>query len=97
MEDASSLRYGCIMTVCGVSAFIVDTQAILQRRSVFFRDCLHEGREPKLAGLLMPWVKEVFILFFSKSNRFFMTFMPGKCFLKNNSTSYDIVLISWHM
>ena len=41
----------CIITVCGVSAFTVDTHAILQRGSGFLRDCLHEGREPKLAGL----------------------------------------------
>ena len=55
----------CIVTVGGISAFTVDTQAILQRGSGFVRDGLHEGRVPKLAGLPMPWVKEVFILFFS--------------------------------
>ena len=55
----------CIITVCGVSAFTVDSQVILQRGSGFVRDCLHEGRVPKLAGLPTPWVKEVFILFSS--------------------------------
>ena len=45
MEDASSLRYGClvrIITVCGGSAFTLDKQAILQRGSGFLRDCLLE-------------------------------------------------------
>ena len=60
----------CIITVCSVSAFTVDTQAILQRASVFFRDCLLKGRVPKLAGLPTPWVKEIFILFFSKHKGF---------------------------
>ena len=54
-----------ITTLSGVSAFTVDTQAILQRGSGFVRDCLHEGRVPKLAGLPTPWVKEVFMVFFS--------------------------------
>ena len=41
----------CIITVCGVSAFTVNTHAILQRGSGFLWDCLREGRVPKLAGL----------------------------------------------
>ena len=41
----------CIITVCGVSAFTVDTHAILQRGSGFLWDCLGEGRVPKLARL----------------------------------------------
>ena len=71
MEDASHVDMDawCI-TVGGVSAFPVDTQAILQRGSGFLRDCLHEGRVPKLAGLPTPWVKEIFILFFSKHKGF---------------------------
>ena len=40
----------CIITVHGVSAFTVDTQAILQRGSGSFKDCLCKGRAPKLAG-----------------------------------------------
>ena len=59
----------CI-TLSGVSAFTVDTQAILQRGSGILRDCLRKGRVPKLAGLPTPWVKEVFILFFSKHKGF---------------------------
>ena len=49
---------GCIITVCGVSAFTVDTQAILQREKGFLRDSLL-GRVPKLAGLPTPCVKEI--------------------------------------
>ena len=30
----------CIITICGLSSFTVDTQAILQRGSGFLRDCL---------------------------------------------------------
>ena len=41
----------CIITACGVSAFTVDTHAILERGSGFLWDCLREGRVPKLAGL----------------------------------------------
>ena len=47
-------------------------------RSGFSRDCLRGGRVPKPAGLPTPWVKEIFILFFSKHNLRF--FMPDKCF-----------------
>ena len=42
------------ITVCGVSAFKVGTQAILQIESSFLRDCLRGGRVPKLAGLPAP-------------------------------------------
>ena len=58
MEDASHVDMDawCI-TDGGVSAFPVDTQAILQRGSGFLRDCLREGRVLKLAGLPTPWVK----------------------------------------
>ena len=76
MGDASSLDdmgACCIITACGVSAFTVDTQAILQRESGLFRDCLCGERVPKLAGLSKPWVKEV--LMFSTlftTQRFFM-------------------------
>ena len=72
----------CIIAVCGVSAFTVDTQAILQRGSGFVRDCLHEGSVPKLASLPMLWVKGSFHVILFKSHRFFMTFMPDKCILK---------------
>ena len=48
--------------------FSLDTQAILQKESGFPRDCLRGGDVPKLAGLPTPWVKEIFILFFSKHN-----------------------------
>ena len=41
----------CFITVCGVSAFTVDTHGILQRGIGFLWDCLREGRVPKLAGL----------------------------------------------
>ena len=41
----------CIITVGGVSAFTVDTHAILQRGSGFLWDCLREGRVPRPAGL----------------------------------------------
>ena len=62
-----------IITACGVSAFTVDTQAILQRGSGFLRDYLCGGRVPKLAGLPKPWVKEVFIFsILFKIQRFFM-------------------------
>ena len=72
MEDTShfDMDAWCITVSSGVSAFTVDTQAILQRGSGFLRDCLREGRVPKLAGLPTPWVKEVFILFFSKHKGF---------------------------
>ena len=82
LEDASSLRYGCLVhyyRVCGVSAFSVDTQSILQRGIGFLRDCLRRGKVSKLAGLPTPRVKEVFILFFSKHIGFFM---PDKCILE---------------
>ena len=71
MGDASHIDMDawCI-TVGSVSPFPVDTQAILQRGSGFLRDCLREGRVPKLAGLPTPWVKEIFILFFSKHKGF---------------------------
>ena len=45
----------------------MDAQLILQRGSGSLRDCLREGRVPKLAGLPTPWVKEVF-----KAHRFFI-------------------------
>ena len=74
----------CIITACGVLAFTVDTQAILQRKVVFSGTVinygLHGGRVPKLAGLPKPWVKEVFILVFSKHKARF--FMLDKCILK---------------
>ena len=75
MEDASHVDVDewCI-TVGGVSAFPVDTQAILQRGSGFLRDCLREGRLPKLASLPTPWVNFLF-----ETQRFFML---GKCILK---------------
>ena len=60
----------CMITVCGVLAFTVDTQAISQRESGFPWDCLRGGRVPKLAGLPKPWVKEIFILLFSKHKGF---------------------------
>ena len=61
----------CIISICGVSALTVDTQLILQRESGFLAEnCLRGGRVPKLAGLPIPWVKEVFILFFSNTKVF---------------------------
>ena len=83
----------CIIAVCGVSAFTVVTQAILQRKSGFPRDCLRGGRVPKLAGLPTPWAKDVFILFFSKHKGFSCEINV----FKNKNTSYEIVWISWHM
>ena len=49
----------CIITVCGVSAFTVDSQAILKRGSGFLRNCLRGGRVPMHATWLAQ--KEVFI------------------------------------
>ena len=54
----------CIITVSGVSAFTVDTQAILQIESGFVRDCICGAKVPKLPGLPTQWVKEVFTFFF---------------------------------
>ena len=63
----------CIITACGVSAFTVDTQVILQRGSGFLRDCLCGESVPKLGGLPKPWVKEVFMLsILFKTQRFFV-------------------------
>ena len=59
-----------IITVCGVLAFTVDAQAILQRERDLPRDCLRGGRVPKLAGLPTQWIKEIFILFFSTHKGF---------------------------
>ena len=74
----------------------MDTQAILQRESGIVRDCLREGRVPKLAGLPTPWVKEVFI--FSILFKTQRSFMLDKCISsKNKNTSYDIVWISSHI
>ena len=51
MEDASHFDVDAwwIITVCGVLAFTVDTQAILQRERGFPWDCLRGGRVSKLA------------------------------------------------
>ena len=72
----------CFITVCGVtvSAFTVDTQAILQRGSGLLKDCLSGGMVPKPAGLPAPWVKKIFILFFSKHKERFL--MLHRCFQK---------------
>ena len=85
MEDASHVDMDawCI-TVGGVSAFPVDTQAILQSGSGFLRDC----------GLPTPWVKEIFILFFSKHKVFHARLVYSK---NKKKTSYDIVWISSHI
>ena len=66
MEDASSLGYGCLVhyyCLWYISIHHAYTSNFAEGKW-FVRDCLHKGRVPKLAGLLTPWVKEVFIYYF---------------------------------
>ena len=82
----------CIITACGVSVFTVDTQAILQRESGLFRDRLCGGRVTKLAGLLKPWVKDVFMSLF-KTQRFFMLdkYILKLAVIKDYESAFDAV------
>ena len=69
IEDVSHFDVDawCIITVCGVLAFTVDTQAILQREKGFPRDCLRGGRVSKLARLTDAMGKGNFhIILFTK-------------------------------
>ena len=59
-----SLRYGCLVHYCRWCIGI--HRGYTSNYTEGKWDCLREGRVPKLAGLPTPWVKEVFILFFSK-------------------------------
>ena len=55
----------------------MDTHAILQRGSGFLRDCLREGREPKLAGLLalmLHYKMTEYVVKTKLGNKFFLYF-----------------------
>ena len=69
LEDASSLRYGCLVhyyRVCGVSAFRVDTQPILQWGRLFtWREGVQASRLTDAIG------KGGFRIILFKTHRFF--------------------------
>ena len=73
MEDASSLRCGCVVhyyCLWCISIHRGYTSNFIEEKW-FPLDCLRGGGVPKLAGLPTPWVKEVFMLFYSKYKSFF--------------------------
>ena len=72
MEDASSFRCGCVVHYYCLLCISIHRgyESNFTEGEGFSPDCFREGRVPKLAGLPMPWEKEVFILFVSKHKRF---------------------------
>ena len=69
-----------IITVCGVSAFTVDTQTILQRGSGFLRDCLRWRQGAQASRLTNTKGKGSFHIILFKAQR---VFMLDKCIPKN--------------
>ena len=71
MQVCFEMDTWCIFTVCGVSAFTVDTQAILQIECGFLRDCLHWRDGAQASRLTHAMGKASFHIILFKTQRFF--------------------------
>ena len=83
----------CIITVCGVSVFTMDAQAVLQSGSGFPRNCLRGGTVPMQASRLTQAMGKGSSHILFKTQRFFML----DKYSKRKNISFEIVWISWHL